>query len=76
MENTGLYLGQIFRTNGVRIIEGLLNSFVNLTALRSVYFYYTGKLTRFIIFWWSLTIDVTYFLKDNFTQAHQQLYSE
>jgi len=46
MGNTGLYLGQIFRTNGDRIIEGPLNSFVNLTALRSVYFYHTGKLTR------------------------------
>lgn len=31
---------------GVRIIEVPLNSFVNLTTLCSVYFYYTGKLTR------------------------------
>lgn len=46
MGNTGPYLGQIFRTNGVRIIEGPLNSFVDLTTLGSVYFYYTGKLTR------------------------------
>ena len=46
MGNTGLYLGQIFQTTGVRIIEGSLNSFVNLTSQSSVYFYYTGKLTR------------------------------
>ena len=46
MGNTGLYLGQIFRTTVFRITEVSLNTFVRPTTLRSVYLYYTGKLKR------------------------------